>query len=114
MTCSVWDVEEMRSLRIADLWLACDTKGATKPLETAIELLHKGGFNQNKIRCYVLIGDDMAENEARLRRAYELGALPFAQLFQPEEEIHYAKEWKRFARMWSRPAIYKAFMKTKK
>ncbi|MDF2631408.1 MAG: hypothetical protein K0Q85_4 [Caproiciproducens sp.] len=106
-----WDIEEMRSLRIADLWLACDTKGAIKKLRSACQRLHNAGFSQNKIRCYVLIGDDMAENESRLRQVYEAGALPFAQLFQPETPIEYSTEWKQFARTWSRPAAYKSKLK---
>lgn len=108
---SDWDIEQMRGLRIADLWLACDTKGAINGLKKACEKLHKAGFNQNKIRCYVLIGDDMTENENRLRAVFEAGALPFAQLYQPVEPIEYSKEWRRFARTWSRPAAYKAHMK---
>jgi hypothetical protein len=107
-----WDIEEMSSLSIHDIWLACDTKGAIGNLKKACDKLHAAGFNQNKIRCYVLIGDDMAENENRLRMVYEAGALPFAQLFQPENQIIYSREWKQFARTWSRPAAYKAHMKS--
>lgn len=104
-------VAEIQGLKVSDLWLACDTKNAIKPLENAVMKLQSGGFNQNKIRSYVLIGDDMPENEARLRRVYEIGALPFAQLFQPVERITYSQEWKNFARTWSRPAAYKSVMK---
>lgn len=108
-----WDVEEMRSLKISDLWLACDTKSRMKPFQEACSKLKKAGFSQNKIRCYVLIGDDMKENEARLRSVYESGALPFAQLFQPPQYIEYSREWKQFARTWSRPAAYKTLINNK-
>ena len=106
-----WDIKQMQGLKIADLWLACDNKSRIKSFEETCGRLHKAGFSQNKIRCYVLIGDDMQENESRLRRVYGAGALPFAQLFQPPERIEYSSEWKNFARDWSRPAIYKKILK---
>jgi len=106
-----WDIEQMRSLRINKLWIACDTRGAIKRVVKAITRLRNAGFNQNHIRCYVLIGDNMVENQNRLKTIYNAGALPFAQLYQPEEKIIYAKEWKDLARIWSRPAIYKAVMR---
>jgi len=53
----------------------------------------------------------MVENQNRLKTIYNAGALPFAQLYQPEEKIIYAKEWKDLARIWSRPTIYKAVMR---
>ncbi len=83
-----------------------------KGFKRAADILHRAGFTQNHIFCYVLIGDDRAENEQRLRTVYESGALPFAQLYQPDDRyIDYPKEWKQFARVWSRPAAYKAMMK---
>jgi hypothetical protein len=106
-----WDIEEMRNLHIYELWLACDTKGALPNFKKACERLKKAGFKQNKIRCYVLIGDDMQENLTRLIQVYEAGALPFAQLVQPAERIEYSQEWKQFARTWSRPAATRTFMK---
>ena len=109
-----WDVEEMRGLRIFDLWLACDSKARIKPFLKACEKLVKAGFSQNKIRCYALIGDDMSENEERLQTIYRAGALPFAQLFQPREWKEYSKAWKSFQRTWARPACIKAHMKEAK
>lgn len=108
---SDWDIEELRKLRIKELWMACDTAKSIKTSTKAIKRLIKAGFTQNHIRCYVLIGDDMSENTERLEAVYRAGALPFAQLFQPEERIEYSKEWKDFARRWSRPAIYKSMLK---
>lgn len=104
----------MRGLRIKSLWMACDGPDRIQPFLRAIEKLKKAGFNRNKIYCYALIGDDMAENEARLRKIYEAGAMPFASLFQPEQRITYSKEWKDFQRQWCRPAIIKARMEETK
>lgn len=106
-----WDVEEMRKLRIKELWMACDTKGAVKTSIKAIRKLSQAGFSQNHIRCYCLIGDNMDENEERMMAVYEAGALPFAQLYQPEQRVEYSREWKQFARTWSRPAATKARMR---
>ena len=106
-----WDVEEMRNLRIFDLWLACDSKARIKPFLKACEKLVKAGFNQNKIRCYALIGDDMRENEERLQTIFRAGALPFAQLYQPRGWKEYPREWRQYQRQWTRPAAMKAHMK---
>ena len=105
--------EDLRGLRIKSLWLACDQPNGIEPLRKAVTMLRKAGFTQNHIYCYVLIGNDMAENEHRLRAVFEMGAMPFAQLFRNKEnDIEYSKEWKRFARTWSRPAAYKALLTT--
>jgi hypothetical protein len=103
--------EDLRGLRIKTLWLACDQPQGIKPLRKAVEILYKAGFNQNHIYCYVLIGDDMVENGARLREVYNIGCMPFAQLYQSPERKEYSKAWKQFARTWSRPAAYKTLMK---
>lgn len=105
-----WDIEQMRELRIHDLWLAADSKEKLPHTIKAIKKLREAGFSQNHIRSYVLIGDDMAENEDRLMQVFRAGALPFAQLYQPEQRINYSTEWKQFARTWSRPACMKARM----
>lgn len=105
--------DRLRSLRIKSLWVACDRKNSIPGFKKAVDILHRAGFTQNHIYCYVLIGDNMAENEERLRIVYESGALPFAQLFQPDDHyINYSREWKQFARTWSRPAAYKALMRS--
>lgn len=103
--------ERLRSLRIKTLWLACDHKNSIEPLRKAVEILKKAGFKRNHVYCYVLIGNDRQENEARLREVFEIGCLPFAQLFQPAgQKIKYSKEWKNFVRTWSRPAAYKSLL----
>ena len=105
-------VSNITSLRIKELWLACDTDGALPRFKKAMEKLTKAGFNRNKIYCYCLIGDDMAKNENRLRQVYETGAMPFAQLYRDftETKTEYSVDWNKFARMWSRPAATSAHM----
>jgi len=103
-------VDAVSGLRIDELWLACDTDGALPAFKRACAKLTKAGFNREKIKCYVLIGDDMDKNEARLQEVYHAGAMPFAQLYQPykDEKLKYSDDWERFRRMWSRPAATRA------
>lgn len=103
-------IENIQALRISELWLACDTDGAVPGLQAAAERLTNAGFTREHIRCYALIGDDMDANERRLQAIYAAGAMPFAQLCQPAEETkrEYSPTWKKFNRMWSRPAAIRA------
>ena len=107
-----WVAEEMRGLRISQLFLAADTEAALNPLAKAIKKL--SFLPRRKLRCYVLIaydGETLEQAEARLRRVWELGAMPFAQLYQPPDHyVEYDCEWKRLARTWMRPAAMKALM----
>jgi hypothetical protein len=107
------DVERIRGLHLADLWTAYDDKENKKASLSAITRLREAGISQNKIRCYVLVGfgdEGIEDAEDRLKECYQAGALPFAQLYDGYngDDI---KEWKRFARRWSRPAIYKSMIK---
>ncbi len=97
-----WDIEQMSKLRIKELWLACDAKNAINNLQNTCKKLHEAGFKQYKIHCYVLIGDDIAENIKRLKSVYQAGAMPFAQLYQPKGLVKkkYSKGWEMFARLW--------------
>jgi len=103
-----WDIEQMRSLKIKELWLACDSHNALFQSIPTIKRLLNAGFKQNHIRCYVLIGFEMQEEEHRLIELYKAGCLPFAQLYQPIERKEYNHEWRQFARKWSRPAVYRS------
>ncbi len=100
---------ELRDLRIEELFLAADSEGAIRHLETAVSRL--SFLPIYKLRCYVLLGygDDMPERaERRLEAVYGAGALPFAQLYQPPDRwIDYGPEWRDLQRHWSRPALYR-------
>ena len=105
-------INNITSLKIKELWVACDTDSSLPKFKKAMGKLRKAGFNRNKVHCYCLIGDDMDKNEARLREVYNEGAMPFAQLLRDfsETKTVYSKEWNRYARSWQRPAIIKAHM----
>lgn len=101
-----WHIDAFRSLAIKELWFSCDHKNAIHNIEKIAPRLTPY-FDRHKLRCYVLIGDDMTENEDRLRRVRDLGFDPFAQLFRDaDNKIGYSPEWKQFARLWCRPALY--------
>ena len=107
-------VEQLRGLRIYQMWLAYDNPGVDKPLKTAVNRLSKY-FGDRQIRTYVLIGykDDTIEKaEIRLRHAYEIGSLPFAMLYRDEKNSPQTKEWKQFQRKWARASIIRARMKS--
>ena len=108
-------IDAVCGLRLSELWLACDTDGDIPAFWDAAVKLTKAGFNREKIKCYALIGDDMEANEWRLRLIYKAGAMPFAQLYQPLGDVRkeYSADWKKFHRMWSRPAAIVAHMERK-
>lgn len=105
-----WVAEELRGLRIAEVWLACDTDGALKTLAKAVSKL--SFLPRQKLRCYVLLafgGETIEQARARLEAVWDIGCLPFAQPYQPPDRyIRYSAEWKATARTWSRPAAMKA------
>lgn len=105
-------INAIQELSIKELWLACDNRKSIKRFIKGCLKLVDAGFNRNKIYCYVLIGDDIQENEDRLKTVFNTGAMPFAQLYQPFENKRkkYSKEWECFQRKWSRPAIIKSMM----
>lgn len=108
-----WIADRIRALRIKQIFLACDTEGAIKPLRKALKLL---SLPHDKVRCYVLLRYDPEETKMRalirLLEVYEAGAIPFAQLYQNGKKIDHAVDWRRFARTWQRPAGTEAFIKT--
>lgn len=109
-----WAADRIRGLHIKQIFLACDTEGAIKPLRRALKLL---SLPHDKVRCYVLLRYNPNETRLkaliRLLEVYEAGAIPFAQLYQPAEtHIEYSNEWTRFTRTWQRPAGTEAFIKT--
>jgi hypothetical protein len=98
--------EDLRSLSIKSLWLACDQDSGIEPLRKAVKILFDVGFTRSHLYCYVLIGDNARENIHRLREVYKMGCMPFAQLFKNKEnDIKYHRSWKHLQRRWDLPAI---------
>ena len=110
---------KLSSLRIKHIWLSYDSKEDEEPLRFAIENL-KPYFTRRQIRCYVLIGypgDHLNRAQERLKRAYNMGTLPFAMRYRKPAKsmnktlVHHEREWNILTRQWSRPAIIKTIMK---
>ena len=102
--------DELRSIRIKDLFLAADTAQSLGVLAKAVTKLD--WLRRDQLRCYVLIafnGETMVEAAERLEAVWQVGCVPFAQLYQPPDEyIEYSRDWKKLARSWSRPAAIAA------
>ncbi len=102
----------IRGLRIKQLFLACDTESALKPLALAVRRLQ---MPRPKVRCYVLLAygeQTISKSQEILEHIWAIGAMPFAQLYQPPDKwITYSQEWRDLARMWSRPAVMKAVLR---
>jgi hypothetical protein len=106
-----WAIEEIRTLRLFDLWTAYDSSD-NKSSINAIRRLKVAGIPQNKIRCYALIGfngDTLSDAEERCLEILNNGGMPFAQLYDRATED--LRSWKRLARKWARPAIYRQFLR---
>jgi len=101
-----WVAEELRGLRIKEIFLAADTEAALVPLRRAVVKL--SFLSRRQLRCYVLIayrGETVSKAEERLEAVWQAGCLPFAQLYQPSDRyIDYPSDWKALARTWCRPA----------
>lgn len=104
-----WFIDELKTVNVDQLFFACDTENAIKPLRKAIQRIQ---LPRDKVRCYVLLkfneNETIEKAESRLMEVWEAGAMPFAQLYQPTDEyIKYSWTWRNLQRNWSRPAITK-------
>jgi hypothetical protein len=108
-----WHREQFDSIKIGELWFACDTAADVGWLERASKILD--GIPLRKRRCYTMIGYDgeaIADAERRIERVFELGFMPFTQLYQTEATKVYPESWRKVSRKWSRPAAYMSQQKT--
>lgn len=106
-----WHRELFDSISIGELWFACDTAADLPQLERAAAIL--AGISIEKLRCYTMIGYDHEtpdDADCRCARVYELGFLPFCQLYQPLDGSLrvYDEMWRRVHRKWARPAAYRS------
>ena len=108
-----WHVSLLWDLRPKQMFFAYDTPDDLEPLVEAGKKLNYANFTRNHCRCYVLIGyenDTFAKAKKRLLKTWEVGFMPMAMLYIGEDG--YAdKEWRKFQRLWDRPAITKSIIK---
>jgi hypothetical protein len=95
-------------------FFAYDPGDPFETLKSVADRMIAAGFTacSHRLRVYVLIGypkDTFAAAEQRLRSMVEIGFTPHAMLWDPEtpsaERYRPAPEWRRFQRLWARPAI---------
>ena len=102
-----WHRDLFDSISLGELWFACDTILDLPSLEKTARILD--GISLRKRRCYTMIGykgETLSDAERRIERVFELGFMPFCQLYQPDETKIYDNEWRNLRRKWSRPAAY--------
>lgn len=106
-----WHVPYFDSVAIGEMWFACDIPDDFKWLIRARELF--AHIPKRKMRCYTMFGYDgetLNDAEKRIERVFELGFMPFSQLYQPPTADRptklYGPDWKAVNRKWSRPAAY--------
>lgn len=97
-----------------NMFFAYDPGDTFESMRSAGKRLIEAGFTaaSHRLRSYVLIGfpfDTFDKAEARLREVLSVGFTPHAMLWQPEtpsaEKWKPAPEWRKFQRLWARPAI---------
>ena len=102
-------VRAFEKMRVRHFWFACDEPETMIHIEKVADIM--SDYKGWQKRCYVLIGfngETIPEAESRLNRVFELGFLPFAQLYQGNEKTKWTKEWDALQRKWCRPAAYKS------
>ncbi len=104
----VWHIKEFEKMKVRHFWFSCDAPGDEKHLGKVRDLM--GDFKIWQKRCYVLIGfnkETIIDAEKRLEAIYQMGFLPFAQLYQSDKKRSWTPEWDRLQRQWCRPAAYR-------
>ncbi len=101
-----WHSVLLKSIKVKELWFACDSEVSLQYLEKVRTLLD---YPQRKMRCYVMVGfngEKIEDAQWRLEIVYKIGFDPFCQLYRGEGEQPYGKDWLALNRKWSRPAAY--------
>lgn len=107
-----WEIGYLSELHPKQIFFAYDYQ-SSKNLEILYEQrqkMLKSGIAKNSLRCYVLIGfpfDTISEAEGRLVDVVYAGYIPMAMLYRDDKGI-YNKEWTKFQKEWTRPAIMRA------
>jgi hypothetical protein len=104
-----WHIELLYDLQPKSMYFAYDTPDDYEPLVQAGKMLKEAGFDLRGRHnyCYCLIGypkDTMEAAEKRMIDTLKAGFIPFAMLYK-DDQGHEDKEWRRYQRLWSRPAI---------
>lgn len=104
-----WNVELLRGSKPQQIFFAYDTPDDYEPLIEARKMLTEAGWSlsSHRVRAYVLIGhpkDSFALAEKRLLETIAAGYYPMAMLYR-DKNGKTDPEWRKFQRLWARPAI---------
>lgn len=111
-----WHAEEISKMNLSQMFFAYDTPDDLEPLIEAGKILDQYNLDIRKKRCYVLIGykKDTFENaEKRMWEVVDAGFLPMAMLYRDRLGL-YDKQWRRFQRLWCRPAATIEIIKSRR
>ena len=113
-----WHIDLLVKLNPKQMFFAYDTPGNLEPLQDAGKRLTDAGFTfaSRKLRTFCLIGynnDTIERAEQRLWDCVDAGFIPMAMLYR-DDKNEPTREWRQFARVWSRPAIIAAKIKQRK
>lgn len=105
---SDWFVDQLKTIKINQLFLAADTMAHLRPLEKALNKLD--WLPRQKKRVYTMIGTETIEAAIeRLEAVWQLGGMPFAQLYRSiDGGENYSQAWRDLQRKWQRPAAMAA------
>lgn len=110
-----WHCQRLKEIKADRMYFAYDTPDDLEPLMSAGKMLRDAGFNPqgHNICCYCLIGypgDTFEKAEKRMREAITAGFMPYAMLYR-DDAGRTDPEWRKFQRVWVRPAIVNSAMK---
>jgi hypothetical protein len=110
-----WHVRELETIRPKQMFFAYDTPDDLEHLRRASSLLWHSSLAKSSFRCYVLVGepsDSPLEATERLNICVELGFVPMAMLWRNAKN-ETTPEWRKFQKIWARPAIINARTKSR-
>ena len=110
-----WHIDLLVKLQPKQMFFAYDTPNDWEALQYAGRKLNSAGFTlaSRILRSYCLIGyrnDTFDLAEKRLRDCWQAGFVPMAMLYR-DGRNEPTRDWKRFSRIWARPAIIAAKMR---
>lgn len=109
-----WHVAHLAKLRVDQMFFAYDLAGDLEPLQVAGKKLIAAGFTPcRKLRVYVLCGyprDTITDAERRMNESIAAGFMPMAMVYRNKAGTR-GREWIRFQKAWSRPAIMRKIIR---
>lgn len=108
-----WHVNLLWDLRPSQMFFAYDAPNDLEHLIRAGKMLMRADFTRRHLRCFVLIGfpnDTFEKAEERLLDSWNAGFMPMAMLWR-DKTGETTEEWRKFQRIWARPAIVRSLVK---